>query len=69
MRKFSIKNSSNDVLQIRLEPWLDELTLDPGKEAEVRGDFGDGLEGIEFELWPDNFVSISVPAGTRIVQS
>jgi hypothetical protein len=66
MSKIPIRNKSDQKLEIQLEPWLDLISLEPGEEAELCGDFGDGLASLEIDYWSEGFLSVWVPAGTTI---
>lgn len=66
MLKIPIRNKSGEKLEVQLEPWLDSVTLEPGEEAELCGDFGKGLSNLEIDFWPEGFLSLWVPAGTTI---
>ena len=61
-----IRNSSDAVLEVQLEPWLDTLSLAPGEAAELSGTFSADLEGVEIEYSSHAFLSIYVPAGSKL---
>ena len=61
-----VRNKSGASLGIGLEPWCDEIELEPGQEAEVEFKLTDKLDTIEIDVETQNFVSLWVPPGATI---
>lgn len=45
-----IKNSSDEALEVQLEPWLDIVLLEPGETANLVGNSEESLKEISLEF-------------------
>jgi len=62
-----LKNNTESIQRLMLEPWTHTYDISPGQQVEVRLPEEDGEDPLQIDIEKDNFFSIWAPYGTKVM--